>query len=201
MENAMKAENCPHCHSMVLFREGRCPRCKKHRDPAEELSAQERLQLNNETRRRLYVESQVTQPASEQAHRLKRISLLSEIAGYLTTASGALMFSPAGVLGGAMLIAAARFLRGGAGVKLICIFLMLASIIGALWCALILYAYLDRGGRAFWLIPLLRLAALPLFVTVFVLCWKTIIHGFSRQVVPPPVPLTPTPREQSGDKT
>jgi hypothetical protein len=98
-----------------------------------------------------------------------------------------------------MLIAAARFLRGGAGVKLICIFLMLASIIGSLWCALVLYAYLDRGARAFWLIPLLRLAALPLFVTVFVLCWKTIIHGFSKQVVPPPVPLAP--REQSGDKT
>jgi hypothetical protein len=199
MSNPMKAESCPHCHSMVLFKEGRCPRCKKHRNPEEELSAEERVKLNNETRRRLYMESQVAQPATEQAHRLKRISLFSEIAGYLTTASGALMFSPAGVLGGAMLIAAARFLRGGAGIKLICIFLMLASIVGALWCALILYAYLDREGRAFWLIPLLRLAALPLFVTVLVLCWKTITHGFSNRVVPPPVPLTP--REQSGDKT
>jgi hypothetical protein len=188
----MKAENCPHCHSMVLFKDGRCPRCKRHQDPTEELSAEQHLQLNNETRRRLYVESQVTQPAGEQTQRLKRISLFSELAAYLTTIGGVLQFSPVGVLGGAMLITAARFLRGGTGVKMFCIFLMLASFIGAFWCGLTLYVYLDRAqysGR--WLLPLLRLAALPLFVTVIVLCLKAITHGFAKKVVPPPVPFAP----------
>ena len=139
------------------------------------------------------------QPATEQAARLKRISLFSELAAYLTTVCGVLQFSPIGVLAGAMLIAAARFLRGGTGVKVISIFLMLASVIGALWCGLTLYVYLDRSGSGRWLIPLLRLAALPLFVTVIVLCWKAITHGFSKSVAPPPVPLTPV--EQSRDKT
>lgn len=188
----MKAESCPHCHNMVLFKDGRCPRCRKHRDPAAELSTEQRLQLTNETRRRLYEESQIAQPAGEQASRLKRISLFSELAAYLTTICGILQFSPAGVVGGAMLITAARFLRGGTAVKVFCIFLMLASFMGAFWCGLTLYVYLDRAqysGR--WLIPLLRLAALPLFVSVIVLCWKAITHGFAKKIVPPPVPLAP----------
>jgi hypothetical protein len=196
----MKAESCPHCHSMVLFKDGRCPRCKKHQNPAEELSPEQRVQLNDQTRRRLYVESQIAQPASEQAQRLKRISLFSELAAYITTVCGILQFSPPGVIGGAMLITAARFLRGGTGVKVFCIFLMLASVIGAFWCGLTLYVYLDRAqysGR--WLIPLLRLVALPLFITVIVLCLKAVTHGFTNKVVPPPVPLAP--RVSSNDNS
>jgi hypothetical protein len=203
MKKRMKAESCPHCHNMVLFRDERCPRCRKHRNPAEELSADQRLQLNDQTRRRLYVESQVAQPASEQARRLKRISLFSELAAYVTTICGVLQFSPIGVLAGAMLIAAARFLRGGTGVKVFCIFLMLASAIGVLWCGLTLYVFLDRPMSGRWLIPSLRLVALPLFITVIVLCWKAITHGFSQRVTPPPVPLAPPspPQQQAGDKT
>lgn len=187
----MKAESCPHCHSMVLFKDGRCPRCKKHQNPAEELSPEQRLQLNDQTRRRLYVESQIAQPASEQAGRLKRISLFSELAAYITTVCGVLQFSPAGVIGGVMLITAARFLRGGTGVKMFCIFLMLASVIGAFWCGLTLYVYLNRVNAGLMIIPLLRLAALPLFITVIVLCLKAVTHGFTNKAVPPPVPLAP----------
>ncbi|HSI65388.1 MAG TPA: hypothetical protein VLE43_19840 [Candidatus Saccharimonadia bacterium] len=194
----MKAERCPHCNSMVLFANDHCPRCRKHRSAEAEVSKEQMRLVQMETRQRLAVQSQATGAGDAQNARLKRISLFSEIAGYLNTLTAILHFSFLGVIGGAMLVIGARLLRGGgAAVKVISIYLMLLAVIGAFWCILTLVAFLELGTAERWLIPALRLVALPLFVSVVVMCFRVVVQDPQKSILPPPVPGAAKPTRKA----